>query len=117
MSSQIYKGAIVGESLEDKSILKDFKVLDISVTEDLNPEDRWHIYKVEVNQDQLEKLSKIIKPQKWYAHFWDENKNIIAVFRDKIFTFNYDDKESWGQIVQYGISVGIPKEQLDFLIS
>ena len=58
----------------------------------------------------------ILKSEKWYAHFWDKNKNIIAVFQNKFFYFNYDDKQSWEPAIKYGLSIEIPKEQLDFLI-
>ena len=48
-------------------------------------------------------------------HFWNE-REIIAVFKDKTFTFNSDDKPSRINAVNYGISLGIPEEQLDFII-
>ena len=110
-----YKGSIVEESLEDNLILNDFKIIDFRITDDENPSDRWHIYKVESDKDKLLKLSKYLKQEKWYAHFWDKNKNIIVVFKDKVFEFSYGDKDSWNKAVSHGISVGIPEEQLDFL--
>ncbi len=48
-------------------------------------------------------------------HFWD-NRNIIVAFKDKIFEIDYDDKGTWKNAIDYGISIGIPKEQLDFSI-
>jgi len=48
-------------------------------------------------------------------HFW-KDKDVIAVFEGKKFAFNYDDKSSWTPAVEYGLSIGIPKEQLDFPI-
>jgi hypothetical protein len=48
-------------------------------------------------------------------HFW-KGRGIIAIFKDKIFEFNYDDKATWSEAISYGTSLGIPKEQLDFLI-
>lgn len=116
MTSTLYKGAIIKESLENPDILADFKTIEIVVTEDENPADRWHIHNVEATREQLEKLSKTIKPTKYYAHFWDKDKNIIAVFRDNIFEFNFDDKASWQPAIEHGLSVDIPREQLDFLI-
>lgn len=134
MSQKIYKGGIIEESLEDISILSKFKIVETVVTDDENPADRWHIHNVEATEDQFEELSKVIKLRGWYAHFWsnnlyviknakkplfpDKNDNIyvIAVFRDKVFHFNYEDKASWQPAIDYGLSVGIPLEQLDFLI-
>ena len=111
-----YKGTIVVESLEDENILKGFVVVKESVTDDIDPNDRWHMYFVEADIEQLAKLSKVIKPKGWYAHFWGDDKNIIVVFRDKIFSFHQDDENGRREGVEYGLSIGIPKEQLDFLI-
>jgi len=113
MNSEEYKGIIVEESLENNRIINDIKVVKVEISLEEDPSERWHIYTVEVSKEQIEKLSKNIK-QKWYMHFW-KNKNIIAIFKNKIFEFNFDDKSSWNPAVEYGLSVGIPKEQLDFL--
>ncbi len=113
----MFKGTIVLESLENAEVIRDFKILSLNETTDLNPADRWHLYEVEATREQLEKLSKVIKPTKWYAHFWNVKREVIAVFRNKIFELNFDDKKSRERAIQYGISVGIPEEQLDFLIN
>jgi hypothetical protein len=113
---ETYKGAIVEESLLDNRILNEFKILALTITPEDDPAERWHIFDVEASKDQLLKLSKNIKPMKWYAHFWDKDKNIIAVFKDKTFVFNWNDKTSWQPAIKYGLSVEIPIEQLDFLI-
>jgi hypothetical protein len=113
MSDQ-YKGTIVEESLTDSSILKDLKVLDVKISDDENPADRWHMYTVTVGRDDIERLSQAIKPG-WYMHFW-QGKHIIAVFQGRTFEFDHDDKTTWVPIIEYGISQGIPKEQLDFVI-
>ncbi|MEI7513596.1 MAG: hypothetical protein WCJ74_03185 [bacterium] len=114
-----YKGAIVEESLEDKKVLSDFDIVETTVTDDENPDDRWHIHKVLADAEQIEKLSKFIKPTKWYANFWTdpvriEDGNIIVAYRDKVFSFHKDDEVGRGEAIQYGLSVDIPLEQLDF---
>lgn len=48
-------------------------------------------------------------------HFWQE-QDVIAVFKDRKFEFNYDDKSTWKPVIEYGLSLGIPKEELDFPI-
>ncbi len=110
----MYKGAIILESLENSQVIKDFTVLNVTVTDDPNPADQWHIYEVKATREQLEKLSKVMKSTKYYAHFWNEKREVIAVFRDKIFEFNFNDKKSWEPAVEYGLSVDIPKKQLSF---
>ena len=114
-NSKKYKGAIVEESLEDMSILSDFDIIETTVTDDENPDDRWHIHKVWADKEQIEKLSKYIKPAKWYTHFWNDAGEIIVVYRDKVFSF-HGDEVGRREAVDYGLSVDIPLEQLDFLI-
>ncbi len=113
---QKYKGTIVKESLEDENILKDFVVIEETVTDDVNPNDQWHMFKVEADTEQLGKLSKVIKTERWYAHFWDDDGNIIVVYRDKVFSFHKDDEVGRKEAIDYGLSVDIPEEQLDFFI-
>lgn len=110
-----YIGVIVGESLKDSNYIERFKVINSDTTPEENEEARWHIYTVEASKEQIESLSKELK-EGWYAHFWI-GRDLIVIFKDKIFEFNYDDKESWKDAVEYGLSVGIPKEQLDFTLS
>lgn len=109
-----YKGVIVEESLEDNRILNDFKIIEFRISKEENPANRWHLYTVQVSKEDIVRLSKNIK-QKWYMHFW-KGRNVIAIFKDKKFEFNFDDKSSWKPVVEYGLSLGIPKEQLDFPI-
>lgn len=109
-----YKGVIVEESLEDNRILNDFKIIEFRISKEENPADRWHLYIVQVSKEDIVRLSKNIK-QKWYMHFW-KGRNVIAIFKDKKFEFNFDDKSTWKPVVEYGLSLGIPKEQLDFPI-
>lgn len=116
MNNEIYIGAIIEESLEDKNILKGFHVTHTSVTDDIDPNDRWHIHTVESDKNKLFELSRVLKPEKYYAHFWNKQKQVIVVFHQRIFEFNYDNKDEWVPAIEYGLSVGIPRDQLDFLI-
>lgn len=105
----MYKGVIIKSSLKDPNILEGFKVIRQEVDED------WELYTVEATREQLEQLSHELDEGKWYAHFW-QNRDIIVVYKNKIFEFNFDDKASWKPAIDYGLSIGIPSEQLDFLI-
>jgi hypothetical protein len=110
-----YKGIIVEESLEDNRILNEIDIIDFRISKDENLADRWHLYTVKVTKDDIQKVSRYIKSGKWYMHFWNGNE-IIAVFKDKVFEFKHDQKETWKDACDYGRSLGIPKEQLDFVI-
>lgn len=109
-----YKGIIVEESLEDNRILNDLEILKVRISKAENPADRWHLYTVKVSREKIEKLSKNIK-LKWYMHFW-KGRDVIVIFKDKQFEFNFDDKSTWSPVLEYGKSIGIPQEQLDFPI-
>ena len=108
---QKYKGVIIEESLEDKSILKNFEIISQTVSENLG----WHIDTVLVSESDFEKLAQIIKRGTWYMHFWVKEK-MVAIFYGKIFSFDFNDKTSWEPVLKYGLSLGIPEEQLDFPI-
>lgn len=109
-----YKGVVIEESLEDNRILNDLKIIGFRISKDANPADRWHLYTVRVSKEEIIKLSKNIR-QKWYMHFW-RGQDVIAIFKGKKFEFNFDDKSAWKPAVEHGLSLGIPKEQLNFPI-
>lgn len=48
-------------------------------------------------------------------HFW-KGQNIIVVFKDKIFEFESGDETTRKEAVNWGLAMGIPQEQLDFVI-
>lgn len=77
---------------------------------------RWHLLTVEASEKVIEKLAEYIKPEKWYAHFWN-GEDVIAVFPKKVFRFKFSDKSTWKETIEYGKSIGIPEKQLDFLIN
>ncbi|MDO8240428.1 MAG: hypothetical protein Q7T51_00375 [Candidatus Moranbacteria bacterium] len=108
-----YKGVIIEESLSDNLILNNLEIVRFKISKDENPADRWHLFTVIVSEDDIEKLSNLIL-DKWYMHFWSGN-DIIAIFKGKKFEFKLDDKATWELAVQHGLSIGIPKEQLDFV--
>lgn len=108
-----YTGTIVEESLLDNRIINEFDVLDARISNAENPVDRWHLYKVEATPEQIDILSKCLKPNGWYTHFWQDDK-IIVVFPGKKFEINHADKDTWHDAITYGQRIGIPMEQLDF---
>ncbi len=75
-----YKGIIIEESLKDKSLIKKLKVLSSSI------DGAWHLYTVEVSEKEIEEISHSLNAQKWYAHFWN-NQKVIVAFKDKLMNF------------------------------
>ena len=68
-----------------------------------------------VNENDIAALSKELKPKGWYMHFWSGD-DIVAVFPNKLFHLKYSDKSTWTDAIEYGKSLDIPGEQLDFVI-
>ena len=107
--NKIYKGKVILESLEDKNLVNKMQILDTEVAGALT------IYTILISKADIENLASYIKQGPWYAHFWHGNE-VIAVFRDKIFKFIHNQEDSWRETIGYGISIGIPRKQLNFPI-
>jgi hypothetical protein len=118
-----YKGVIIEESLENKDVLKDVKILDTKVekvTEKHRTDwlEQWTLHTVEIPEaeadDIAEKISDILDSKhNWYADFKNEDTHFI-IFRDKVFKIDRKNKEEYDEATQYGISLGIPDYQVDF---
>jgi len=74
------------------------------------------LLKVEVPAERLRRIIALIqralKGKKYYAHFYREGE-LIVVFKDKVFHIA-PEKTTWGDAVGHGLSLGIPRRQLDF---
>ncbi len=112
---QNYFGTIIKESLSDDVALTFFTVKKIEETDDETVEDRWHLYYIEAERENIEKLSPYIKEGPWYAHFCNDEE-LVVVFRNKVFSFLHEDKDTLFAVKEYGQSIGIKEEQLDFVI-
>ncbi|MFZ1987736.1 MAG: hypothetical protein WAV21_01745 [Minisyncoccia bacterium] len=105
------KGIIIEQSLNDVGILKNLKVLNSLANEG------WKFHEIEIEREAAENFSKYLASGPWYIHFWEPGEDdVLVVFKDKIFTIKHSDTSTWKDAVEYGESIGIPKEQLDFLI-
>lgn len=109
-----YKGIIIEESLDDNRILNKLILSGCRISNEENPSQRWHLYTVKINVEQIQLIKQHIK-QGWYMHCWNDT-HMIVVFKDKQFEFNHTISSQWIPAVEYGISIGIPKEQLNFPI-
>ena len=113
-----WKGVIISESLGEPSLLNEFDVYKARISkreelvDDRGNKGRWHFYWVYATDEQIEAISHQIK-RGWYAHFWKGQK-LLAVFLSKKFEFRAKDRATWKDAIEYGKSIGIPEEQLDF---
>jgi hypothetical protein len=109
-----YRGIVIEESLYDNRVINGLDIRKIVITGQDNPQERWHMYEVTVSEDEIMMLANQIR-EEWYMHFW-KDRDIIAIFKDREFRFNYDNRETWGEVLEYGRSQGLPDYQLDFPI-
>ena len=118
-----YTGVIIEESLENKDILKDVKILETKVEEVVEEHKtpwikQWTLHTVEIPENQVasvaEKISKALDSEhNWYADFKNDTHHYI-IFRDKVFYIDQKSKEQYEEAKHYGISLGIPEYQVDF---
>ncbi|MFA5966970.1 MAG: hypothetical protein WC805_00425 [Patescibacteria group bacterium] len=118
-----YKGAIIKESLENKDVLKDIKIIDTRVEEVTKEHEtpwlsQWTIHNIEVPEDKAdeiaEKLSHSLDSNNggtWYADFKNDQYHYI-IYRDKVFKVDRKSKEQYDEAEQYGISIGTTPSQL-----
>ena len=100
-------GTVVEESLKDSRFLNTLNIQSVRISGADNPNERWHLYRVEISESQLNELAQQLKPNKWYAHFWDK-QTIYVVFPGKIFEMDRQDKSSWQSAIDYGLNIDIP---------
>ena len=118
-----YTGVIIEESLENKTILKEVKIL-VTKVEEVTEEHKtpwikqWTLHTVEIPQNQAEsiaeKISKALDSEhNWYVDFKNDTHHYI-IFREKVFFVDRWSKEQYDEAKKYGISLGIPEYQVDF---
>ena len=107
----MYKGTIIENSLSNKEILKKIRVNKTWKSGD------WTLHSVSLDEDQIVELAASLDNGHWYIHIWrPDNDDVKVIYKDKIFDIKFSDKSTWNDATEYGKSLGIPKEQLDFLI-
>lgn len=119
-----YEGVIIEESLENKAVLGEVKVVDTKI-EPVTDEHKtpwikqWTLHTVKIAKEKAaevsEKLSKALDSQhNWYADFKTDNDHYI-IFRNKVFhVTDRTSKEEYDEVTKYGLTLGIPEYQLDF---
>ncbi len=123
-----YKGDIIEESLENKTVLSKVKILSTRV-EEVTEEHRtpwlkqWKLHTVEVGVDKAHEIAREISKSldtkhkgSWYADFKNETNHYI-IFPNKIFFIDRESKKQYQEASDYGISLGIPEYQVNFLTS
>ena len=110
-----YSGIIVEESLDDNRLINGLKIEKVHITGHKKREHRRHEYLVKVSQEQIEALQRHINEES-FLYFWKDT-TIIALFPNKRFDFDYLNKDTWNNVMEYGLSIGIPENDLEFNIT
>jgi hypothetical protein len=118
-----YTGVIIEESLADTSVLRDVDVTSTEVeavtSEHKTPwVKQWTLHAVSIEEYKASivarNLSRSLDPEHvWYADFKNDTHHYI-VFRDKVFFVDRGSKEQYDKVIEYALSRGIPKYQVDF---
>ena len=120
-----YQGVIIEESLENKDILKDVKILSTKIEKVTEEHEtpwlsQWTLHTVEISENEAreiaEKISQSLDREhggSWYADFKNDKTHYI-IFRNRIFKIDRTNKEQYDEAKKYGISLGIPEYQVNF---
>jgi hypothetical protein len=103
-----YQGTIIEQSLSSTDILKTFKVVKTWTDDD------WILHDVVVDDEDISIVQQALREGSWYIHVWHDDEMVI-IFKEKIFRVNRFDIGTWNDAIEYGLSIGVPREQLDFL--
>lgn len=107
-----YHGIVIDKSLKDKKLLKKLNV--IGSRKSIS--NKWLQLKISFPEEKLNEMIKFIQEnlvtkEKYYAHFYRGNE-VIVIFKDKVFYVS-TDKSTWKSVIEYGLSLNIPREQLE----
>jgi len=114
----MWRGVIIEESLENKSLLKLAKIIETnkSTLENEAEAGTLTFHKIEVDdakkQEFLNNARASIK-DKFYLHICKDGV-MIVVYRNKIFEFSKSETDKINEARNYGEARGILREQMDF---
>jgi len=107
-----YHGIIIKEGLKDQRVLFRMKILGTKKGR------KWTLLRVGVDENRVDEVLGLIQknlvtePESYYSHFY-RNRELVVVFPKKIFRLTLE-RETWQPAINYGKSIGIPENELDF---
>jgi hypothetical protein len=118
-----FRGVIIEESLDDKSVLKGLRIEKTeveAVTESFKTPwlKRWTLHHVVVPEKDVDGVVKAVSgaislehKSAWFANLGNGETEYV-IFRDKVFRMKAGDKKIRMDVFRYGTSIGIPAHQL-----
>ena len=121
-----YEGIVIEESLRDRSALDSLEILGTRI-ETITPEHRtpwlvrWTLHTVRVPEGRAQAVAETLShaidaahAASWYADFKNETHHYV-IYRDRVFLIDRRRAEEYAEAVEYGIALGLPEHQADFL--
>ncbi len=107
----MYHAIVVEESLANKKFLGNYKILNTKVSQNKH----FHIILLSDLDDFSIKIQKAMRPNKpYYCHVYDNGISLRIIFKDATFHVNPNNKNTWVPAKRHGLTLNIPKEELDF---
>jgi hypothetical protein len=110
MLQNIFHGILVDMAFIDRRYPETFPVFAKRKSGD------WCLYGIEVPRSDLENTIKSIQTnmradENFYSHLYNDDV-VIVIFKTDVFRVT-PHTSSWGEVLNYGRTLGIPVEQLD----
>ncbi|OHD57562.1 MAG: hypothetical protein A2014_02895 [Spirochaetes bacterium GWF1_49_6] len=116
-------GVVIKESLADLSVLEKIKTVRTEMWE--HPESIlypiWNgvFFEMDFQKKEIENLAEVFsvamkQNEKWYIDFHSDEGLVYVVFPGKYFCYQRGDSDGRKEAVQYGISINITANQLDW---
>jgi hypothetical protein len=111
MRQIMFHGILLDLAFVDQEYPKSFSLFAQKLSGD------WGLYGIKVDQNDCESTVVNIQAhmrtdQPFYNHLYDDER-LIVIFRERIFRVT-THASSWEEVKQYGLTLGIPEQQLDF---
>lgn len=109
----MYHGIILDMAFNDTTYLEKLKLF----AKRKSSSNDWILYGIEISNDMfdqtIQEIQSNMKSDKpYYSHFYNDDE-MIVIFKDKLFKVK-PHISTWSPIIEYGKTLGIPAEQLDF---
>ncbi|MDQ7021699.1 MAG: hypothetical protein Q9M91_07855 [Candidatus Dojkabacteria bacterium] len=108
----MYHGILLNKSFKDNTFLLTYKSFSTKVFENSD----WIVYGIEINDKEIENQIKLIQKNmirgKYFNHVYNDER-LVIIYKDKIFDVT-SHISSWKNAIEYGKSLGIDEDQLNF---
>jgi hypothetical protein len=112
----MWRGVIIEESLNDKSLLEYVDVVSTksALLEKEEFKGMFHFHNVQVPDDRIEEVverAKAAIKDRWYIHLC-KGDEMIAIYKGKDFRYTRGNADQLAKLREYGLAIGINEAQL-----